>query len=155
MTPLLNVLGWWSIRVQKGDFSEKLFGNNKTPLHKCYHNIKAVCFIRDLISLVISMCSTDGFNQIRSKKSIIFYLVADHYQKIKNWTICSVDNVVRLIWQRSDHHTFWPKIAKTGQILAKYSPKCQIFGVYLCQGVRGLIFGGLYLGFYGVVRLVT
>ena len=41
--------------------------------------------------------------------------------------IGSIDNVVRLIRPRSDNLTFWPKVAKTGQILTKKGPKSQIF----------------------------
>ena len=51
----------------------------------------------------------------------------------------SVDNVVRLIWPRSDNLTFWPQIAKTGQILTKkgfkvrYMSPRQIFMTQLVQ----------------------
>ena len=34
-----------------------------------------------------------------------------------------VDNVVRLIWPRSDNLTFWDKSAKSGQIFAKKAKK--------------------------------
>ena len=39
----------------------------------------------------------------------------------------SVDNVVRLIWPRSDNLTFWAQSAKSGQIFAKKGQKSHIF----------------------------
>ena len=45
------------------------------------------------------------------------------------WDPCSVDNVVRLSWLRSDNLTFWPKMPKTGQILTKKGPKKSDFWV--------------------------
>ena len=39
----------------------------------------------------------------------------------------SVDNVVRLVWPRSDNLTFGDKIANTGQFLAQNGSKSQIF----------------------------
>ena len=63
-------LGCWdSNQVQfiKGWFFLESYPDSKTPIRKCYHNMKSDYSIRNFISLVTFICSTDGLNQIGKK----------------------------------------------------------------------------------------